>query len=69
MPDGYPKVALVLSVSNESLGRAQPEQRDARHRRFHPTFRRRLADSLSGWLYYWRERLALRLAPWLGEES
>lgn len=30
-----------------------------------PSRRRKLADWWSGWLCHWRERAALRLAPWL----
>lgn len=30
-----------------------------------PSRRRKLADWWGGWLCHWRERAALRLAPWL----
>lgn len=30
-----------------------------------PSRRRKLTDWWGGWLCYWRERAALRLAPWL----
>lgn len=78
------KLGAVLPVSAEQLRQAR-EQRAARaeaqapppesdgpgHSRHweYTTYRRQLADWWGGWLYYWRERVALWLAPWLDQEE
>lgn len=63
-PDGQRRsaasIARLLEQSERMAFAFPPPQRSRKER---------LAVWLSGWSYYWRERLALVLAPWLDREE